>query len=148
MFRGSGRISYIYIYIFFFHANHCQVHVYCVLVLCCLRLQAPAETDDPTCKHWLTSHCLKNAIAPQVKHIQLASDASIHIGNQVVHNSHNLFSYRGLLFCFKCGAFGSKKLNLLSKQCEQATYTGERALKYIFRGDKPPSLTEWPDESE
>ena len=124
------------------------MHVYCVLVLCCLRLQAPAETDDPTCKHWLTSHCLKNAIAPQVKHIQLASDASIHIGNQVVHNSHNLFSYRGLLFCFKCGAFGSKKLNLLSKQCEQATYTGERALKYILRGDKPPSLTEWPDESE
>ena len=104
------------------------------------------RTDDPACKHWLTSHCFKNTLAPHVKHIRLATDANFHIGNQTIHSSHNMFSYKGLLFCFKCGAHGSKKLNLLSKQCEQATLTGERALKYILRGDKPPGITEWPDE--
>ena len=85
-------------------------------------------------------------MAPHIKYERLDIDANIHRGNKAIHPSHNMFSYRGLLFCFKCGAIGTNQVRLLSTQCVEATFTGQRTLRYILDGKQPPGLAKWPDE--
>lgn len=61
---------------------------------------------------------------PLLRHIQLKDDANIHIGNKQIHSSHNMYTYRGLLYCLKCGATGTNQLRYLSKPCEPPSFTG------------------------
>ena len=62
-------------------------------------------TSDPACKQWLKGHCVVlSDDAPQFKHIRIQDDASIHLGNKQLHSTHNVYSYRGPLYCLKCGA--------------------------------------------
>ena len=101
---------------------------------------------DSACKPFLQSECVPIA-APQFSHIQIDNSAPIHIGNQTINCSHNIYKYRGLIYCLKCGAVGTKQIRLLAKQCEPPNNSRKYALINILAGKLPYGFAKWPDES-
>ena len=69
----------------------------------------------------------------------------MHIGNNVVHVSHNILMFKQLLFCNICGCRGSNFLKKLAKKCEPPTTAGFRALKELRSGKLPSAgAFQWP----
>ncbi len=106
------------------------------------------RSDDPGCKHWLTTMCVperSSQVESQLLHAPVQIQMPIHVGNQVSHSTHSLKSYRGLIYCSKCGSkAGDNQIRYLAKACEPPTYSGRRTLARIENGRLPPGITEWP----
>ena len=104
--------------------------------------------NDPSCKHGLKLECEGKHIAiSNTKHQPIKIDMSLHRGNNNTHSSHELCSYRGLVYCSKCGArAGANQFRLLAHKCEAITSYGEQVLKRIARDKYPTGITIWPDE--
>ena len=100
--------------------------------------------SDSACKDWLKSPCTAMR-PPHYKHTHIDELTSIHIGNNTIHVSHNLFKYRGLLYCLKCGALGTKQVRHLAKPCQPPTETGTRNIQCLLAGKKPAGILEWPE---
>ena len=103
--------------------------------------------SDAACKQWLTSACSGALVAPHTAHIKINNQDSVHLGSRVIHVSHNLYRYRGLIYCLKCGAIGAYQARLLAEPCEEPTFTGARTLRYLQKDKLPPGIQAWPDES-
>ena len=69
-------------------------------------------------KHWLEATC-QEILVGAVRPYKLPIDTVIILGKQVTHHSPNLYVYRGLLYCIKCGARGEHMLKKLVSRCEQ-----------------------------
>ena len=70
---------------------------------------------------------------------------SKHIGKQVIHVSHDLRLFRGLIFCNTCGCRAQHKLHGLAHQCSPPTPYGAASLRKLNKGKLPPKLSCWPD---
>ena len=101
---------------------------------------------EAACKQWLASPCSGGTVAPHANHIKINNQNGIHIGNRVIHVSHNLYKCRGLIYCLKCGAIGTNQVRLLAGVCEEPTITGLRTLKALQKGKLPDGLKAWPDD--
>ena len=112
-------------------------------VSCSVCLNSYSATDR-ACKDWLRSPCIAIR-SPHCKHTRIHEYAGIHIGNNTIHVSHNLYKYRGLLYCLKCGALGTKQVRLLAKPCQPPTETGTRNIQYLLAGKKPAGILAWPE---
>ena len=85
---------------------------------------------DSSCKAWLQSPCVK---PDDDREVPLRIHDVFHIGNQVSHPSHKLFSYKALLYCNMCGSYarGNRLVNL-ARQCSlRPTDAGQRVLDSI-----------------
>ena len=104
---------------------------------------------DPSCKAWLQSVCIPPfSVQPASIHNPTPLTDVCHIGNSVSHISHQLYSYRGLIYCNKCGSFaGSSRLVNLARACEPPTDTGLRVLTSIAEGNMPHGVTMWPHDA-
>ena len=114
----------------------------------CTKCLNTFSAKDPASKHWLMTKCTGTQ---QKGHLVVGNPTKIneiiHLGNKSSHVSHDLYRYRGLVYCNKCGAYGSKQLSLLANQCEAARTAGLRTLKCIEQDKLPTGLTEWPEAS-
>ena len=63
-----------------------------------------------------------------------------------MHHSHNLYAYKGVTFCAKCGGYGIHRTSLLPKVCETVCGDGPRGylVKRLFAKEMPVSLKGWP----
>jgi predicted HD phosphohydrolase len=59
---------------------------------------------DPGCKHWLSIQCVTPASILVQNHIPTKFNDSVHLGNRTSHVTHDLFNYRGIIYCKICGA--------------------------------------------
>ena len=100
---------------------------------------------DPGLRSWLKGSCVNHN--PRDYHKPFRVTDSIHIGNNTTHQSHDIYNYRGVIYCNKCGNFGVKHFNNLSRQCQPPRTAGVRLLKCIDTGQLPVGVSEWPDES-
>ena len=99
---------------------------------------------DPGCKHWLSIQCVAPA-SPVQDHKPTKFNDSVHLGNRTSHSSHDLFKYRGIIYCNTCGArAGTNQIRNLGTQCEPPNEGGRRVLSAIKLGKMPPGITEWP----
>ncbi len=113
--------------------------------VCCSRCRSGFAIKDPSLNLWLQSSC--TAIGSSTdKPIPLTYE-QVHIGNSNTHNSHQLYKYRGLIYCNKCvcKSRGAKLVNLSRLCLPPAPTYGKPALKALQQGMKPPGLTKWPD---
>ena len=103
---------------------------------------------DPSCKHWLQTACPgKSCTSSSADHKPIKVDLSLHRGNSNTHISHEIFSFRGLIYCSRCGArAGKKQFRLLAKPCTTITTYGEHVLNSIRNNKLPTGLTTWPEE--
>ena len=69
------------------------------------------------------------------------------IGRQALHSSHKLHHKRGVVWCWRCGAYGTESLIKLAKVCDGETSRGtEGFLSRLKLGLTPRDGLEWPME--
>ena len=76
----------------------------------------------------------------------IRNKGDIQVGRSLLHQSHDLFVFKGLYYCGKCGYCASAKAQKLLGEC---TERGEAAAKRVLalKRDKLPSgLLSWPSE--
>ena len=67
------------------------------------------------------------------------------MGNQLVHDSHNMLTHRGLMWCCTCGARATQLLKKLGAPCsKQLDKTGRQNLCRLYQGLPPKPDVEWP----
>ena len=91
---------------------------------------------------WLQGHC-----TPIPTHHDMpmkVCTSGFAVGRQVVHHTHYVCMFKGLLFCSKCGSRGPGKLVHLALPCLPPTSHGLSVLKAISLGRLPPGLRVWP----
>ena len=65
----------------------------------------------------------------------------LHVGNQFIHHSHKLHTYKGLVYCCRCGyRKGANQDRRLAKPCSPAGTNGILNLEAIRKGELPPKL--------
>ncbi len=89
---------------------------------------------------------------PAIKHDYHSSSMSItgqiRIGNQSSHPSHDMYSYKGIQYCNKCGYMVKRRMQNLIKPCngsDRCSTHGQRVLESITRHELPPGVEAWPD---
>ena len=67
------------------------------------------------------------------------------LGGRVAHDSHELFVFKGLVFCMRCGLWASHRLLKLVAACRPAKgRSGGLTLGRILEGKLPSGLPAWP----
>ena len=64
----------------------------------------------------------------------------------MANHTHELFMYRGLVYCNVCGGFGKSKFTRLAKPCQPPKEAGDRVLRAISNGVMPAGITIWPED--
>ena len=115
--------------------------------IACARCLCGFRCNDPAIKTWLSSQCV--AIGSNIDRPIKLLYSHVHVGNQCAHVSHDLYMYRGLIYCNKCGArSGRLGIKLLSKHCEPPSVYGQQSLEALRQCKKPPGLEKWPSDPE
>ena len=72
----------------------------------------------------------------------------MHIGNNIIHHSHKINTFKGLVYCRRCGSRVSHKgiafIKNLVKPCAPPNGYGIDCLKRIRMGRKPRLVSVWP----
>ena len=67
------------------------------------------------------------------------------VGPSGTHASHKAGVYRGVVFCWTCGAYGSRRWHYLRQECCGHYITsGALALSHLRLGLLPPGMSSWP----
>ena len=74
----------------------------------------------------------------------------ISIGHQYTHETHELYNYKGLVYCKRCGGYGATKLIRLATRCvpidPNVRSHGSNNLENIRNGKLPRFVKYWPDD--
>ena len=105
-------------------------------------------------KTWLASPCdMWNEEAAlrrnsALKPAHFPAGVAHFVGKQEAHQSHQLWLYKGLLYCKRCGAYADTRARLLAQTCRQvANSSGLQVLAALAEDKKPRKLKQWPDEA-
>ena len=98
---------------------------------------------DPSCKQWLCAPCVK---PHDDREMPVRIIDVFHIGNQVTHVSHELYSFKALVYCKLCGSYArASRLVNLAKECtKHPTDAGQCVLDSIASGVMPGANFDWP----
>ena len=115
----------------------------------CARCRSRFFKQDPALRHWLSTQCTQIG-ADHDRPVPMPLE-QIHVGRSISHHTHALHTYRGLIFCNKCGSRAAdNQLRNLRKVCTPPATKyayGAVALAALRAGKYPPNLTAWPAEA-
>ena len=120
----------------------------------CLKCDAFCEGYSlSTARSWLQSACLAADMPmdlirptqwPSHKPGLIPADCQVRVGGRLLHPSHRLAMYRGLVHCRHCGGYAAHHASKLLRPCGQMSAFGKRQLSLLSRGLLPDKLAEWP----
>ena len=98
---------------------------------------------------WLGTHCTGIPEPLEVRKIRtpnkVPQGGQVWVAGVRVHDSHNLFVYRGLYFCRACGFLAGHRVDRLRAPCVKVpTEQGRRNLARLARGQLPHGTPCWP----
>ena len=100
---------------------------------------------SPNIVTWLKSECQALPFDDIAEPLSVPGWYRIQVGNSIPHSSHALHMYRGVLFCYNCGAYGAKKCKKLAYDCEKhCSVSSLRARDKLMQGHLPTSFMKWP----
>ena len=117
----------------------------------CTVCNSSFKSTDKLFKEWVGSPCTDFHMPPAFNYSH-SKPAPInckfmHVGNQFIHHSHRIHTYKGFVYCGKCGyKKGDNQVRMLAKPCGPPGSSGLRNLEAIRLGRLPPGMLEWPDE--
>ena len=111
----------------------------------CMRCNTNYSCKNKTgLKHWLSSPC-PDLGAFHDRPVHMAFD-HVHIGNLDVDFSHELMSFKGIVYCNKCGSISQQsKLGKLASPCLPPSQAGLNNLKLLKAGTPPVNINAWPE---
>ncbi len=72
----------------------------------------------------------------------------IRVEHQITHNSHKLYTFRGIVYCRLCGYSAKSTLRGLAIKCngrEGGSTHGQKVLDNIAKNNLPPGMGCWPE---
>ena len=107
--------------------------------------------------HWPSTPCMPifesaDAQASSLDFVRLPRRMHVQLKGKLLHESHDLRMYRGMIFCHSCGFYAgnhAKKLTASSLVAsgEEPTAQGTACLRRLARGLTPhPTVLMWPDQ--
>ena len=112
------------------------------------------RADKRAVDAWLKGSCNSSSAlgcsirASMVKPVRVLNEGRA-IARQQAHASHEVWQYKGLMFCMRCGAVGSRKAQLLVAECRGWTSKhGRGVLEDIGADLVPRGFRIWPAEAE
>ena len=76
--------------------------------------------------------------------LRLHTGQDVQVGMQKVHESHNVLTHRGLMWCTHCGAWATQVLKDLAGPCGGLGKTGRQNLARLGCGMPPKADVQWP----
>ena len=68
------------------------------------------------------------------------------VGCRLLHDTHVLWHFRGILFCSFCGSHATTAPRRLVDPCRLvASALGKRVVRAIMEGNLPTDVDKWPD---
>ena len=112
----------------------------------CARCGQSYHNKHEYVRKWLVTDCPKlhsDEDRPRPLPLEL-----LHIGNQSIHHSHRINTFRGLVYCRVCGARAGSTatgfLKLLAKPCTLPGTYGKDNIKRLSEGRLPRGVKCWP----
>ena len=101
---------------------------------------------------WLQSACKVDVTYAQ-RHfsgmhrpVDLPKHRPVFVGRRLVDPSHELMTYRGLIFCKMCGYYAHHKLQNLSGSCvRMESSEAKRRVLRLRAGKLPSGVRDWPN---
>ena len=91
------------------------------------------------------SFCLPPGCTPTITPLSTINPHDITVGPSGIHASHKAGVYRGVIFCWTCGAYGSRRWHYLRQECRGHYITSVAlALSHLRLGLLPPGMLSWP----
>jgi hypothetical protein len=111
----------------------------------CIDCSGSCSAGSKNVASWLRSSCDARPYDDSNCHVSIPKWHSVLIGNNVPNSSHELCSFKGIVYCNICGAYSTKKCRLLNAQCKlHPTIFSERALGKLKAGALPSDNARWP----
>ena len=114
----------------------------------CARCFDKVPASGPCTRSWLQGLCQK-MYTPEDRPVPLHYN-HVQLAHHTAHVSHNLYYFRGIFFCNKCGHYGVNRFIKLIHPCDKPKHLshGHKSLSALRNGRLPPGLTIWPKEWE
>lgn len=111
----------------------------------CLDCGGSCSQSSVNVANWLRAKCTPLPFDDSDNWVYIPKFHVVQIANNIPHATHSLCSFRGIVFCSKCGAHSTKKCRLLNSECTRHTTAfTSRALAKLKSGQLPTSLVRWP----
>jgi hypothetical protein len=96
-------------------------------------------------RKWLSSGCNPLPYDDSIKVARIPSWHVIQIKNVIIHSTHTRLSFKGIIFCEKCGAFSAKRCRKLKEPCmNEFSVASQRAFEKLMNGELPSKNMLWP----
>ena len=104
-------------------------------------------------RDWLASPCRPDGslayafFSGKRRPAALPTHRPVVVGRRPAHSSHTLFSFRGLVFCRKCGYYALNRFLKLAEPCEiRNPDAARKRVRNLLRGQLPHGVPSWPNE--
>ncbi len=115
------------------------------MVVQCSECLSTVHLNSPDFCAFLRTPCIP-AVRSHACNVSIVGQ--IRIRNQESHPSHDMYSYRGIQYCNKCGYMVKRRMQNLIKPCNGSNHRsvhGQRVLESIAKHELPPGVECWPD---
>ena len=114
----------------------------------CVDCLSYVSNTSSNIRAWLSAPCNALPYDDRLAVVPIPTWYRIQIGNQSPHVTHQMCSFKGILFCDACGAFGIVRTRLLALECKRrCTPASDRARTRIRRGEVPVPGMPWPPQN-
>ncbi len=112
-------------------------------VVQCSECLSKVHLNSPDFYSFVRTPCI-----PAIRtHACVSIVGQIRIRNQHSHPTHDMYSFRGIQYCNKCGYMVKRRMQNLTKPCngsDRRSAHGRRVLESIARHELPPGVECWP----
>ena len=114
----------------------------------CLDCLGTVSQNSQHVKLWLASSCSALLYDDHDRIVSIPSWHVIQIKNIIPHHTHTLMSYRGVIFCDKCGAYAVNRCRMFFSPCTQVCTVASQQARTKLRQHKLPTRSmHWPSRS-
>ena len=130
----------------------------------CVQCNCTSPLGRPSIVQWLATPCqpdialLSSLKAGQARPARCPAGKHLSLGHQRIHETHDMFVYKGLSFCKSCGYYGIKRALKLVDPCGESftsDHAGQlrrrqaaREVANLLKGVLPHGVDAWPSDVE
>ena len=122
-----------------------------IMIINCLRCRSLVIVRSDGCRAFILGPC--QALGSALDRPVPVTFEKLVVGRQEVHSTHKVYTYKGLMYCRKCGGHAGtghiiQKLSKICKPVDSLPSSkgrwGRAVIDAIQNGELPRGLSRWP----